>query len=89
MSGLNLEVTKKPHETAKPKPKMIAVEEEAEEAVLPIINEVAVVEKKDKPKPKKRKKKEEKAKPKQGTKSDDSLKASLDDDQPLQIELDF
>ncbi len=75
----------------KAKPKLIPVEEEkVEEVVLPIIDEVPVVEKKEKPKPKKKaapKKKKEEAK--EESKGDDSLKTSLDDDQPLQIELDF
>jgi len=82
---------KKPKEKAKPKPKLIPVEEEkVEEVVLPIIDEVPVVEKKEKPKSKKKaapKKKKEEAK--EESKGDDSLKTSLDDDQPLQIELDF
>jgi topoisomerase-4 subunit A len=84
---------KKPKQKAKPKPKLIPVEEEkVEEVVLPIIDEVPVVEKKDKPKPKPKKKaapKKKKEEPKETPKGGDSLKTSLDDDQPLQIELDF
>ena len=84
---------KKPKQKAKPKPKLIPVEEEkVEEVVLPIIDEVPVVEKKDKPKPKPKKKaapKKKKEEPKETPKGGDSLKTSLEDDQPLQIELDF
>ena len=88
------EAPKKPIEKSKPKPKpkMIPVEEEkVEEAVLPIIDEVPVVEKKVEAKPKKKAapKKKKKEEPKDDSKADDSLKTSLDDDQPLQIELDF
>jgi topoisomerase-4 subunit A len=80
----------------KPKPKMVPVEEEVEAPVLPIIDEVPVVEKKEekarpkkKPAAKKSKAGPKKKKDEKGTDDADVLKASLDDDTPLQIELDF
>ena len=79
----------------KPRPKMVPVEEEVETPVLPIIDEVPVVEKKEeKPRPKAAKKKKSPAKKKTAKSKDqaggdDVLKARLDDDEPLQIELDF
>ncbi len=79
----------------KPKPKMVpVVEEKVEEIILPIVEEVPVVEKEVKKVPKVKKPKEKltpkkKSVAKDKDESDDTLKASLDDDQPLQIELDF
>jgi topoisomerase-4 subunit A len=77
----------------KAKPKMIPVEEEkVPDAVLPIIDEVPVVEKeqeKETPKPKKKAAPKKKAKSNSHVDADDVVKGSMDDDQPLQIELDF
>jgi topoisomerase-4 subunit A len=77
----------------KAKPKMIPVEEEkVPDAVLPIIDEVPVVEKeqeKETPKPKKKAAPKKKAKSNSDVDADNVVKGSMDDDQPLQIELDF
>jgi topoisomerase-4 subunit A len=89
-------VEKEKKSASKPKPKMVPVEEEVETPVLPIIDEIPVVEKKEeKAKPKKKAAaKKVKANPKKKKDNKDSgdsevLKARLDDDKPLQIELDF
>jgi topoisomerase-4 subunit A len=78
---------------SKAKPKMIPVEEEkVPDAVLPIIDEVPVVEKeqeKETPKPKKKAAPKKKAKSNSDVDADNVVKGSMDDDQPLQIELDF
>ncbi|RUA26123.1 MAG: DNA gyrase/topoisomerase IV subunit A [Bacteroidetes bacterium] len=82
--------TKKEEANPKPKakPKLVAVEEDLPEtAALPIIDEVPVIEKSAEDKPKKKSKPKKKAG--DNKKDDDVVKGRLDDDQPLQIELDF
>jgi len=77
----------------KAKPKLIPVEEEkVPEAVLPIIDEVPVVEKEEEKKnlnPKKKATPKKKAKSDMKEDADDVVKGSMDGEQPLQIELDF
>ena len=77
----------------KSKPKLTPVEEDVvETATLPIIDEVPTVEKKENKKPAKAKKKPEQKKkivPETTEDKNDTITGSMDDDQPLQIELDF